>query len=101
MTPAARVAAAIGVLDAVLAGQPAERALTGWARGARYAGSGDRGAVRDHVFHALRRRRSLAALGGALTGRGLMLGTLHEGGEDPAALFTGAGHAPAPLDMAE
>ena len=49
MTPGARIAAAIGVLDAVLAGEAAEKALTGWARGARYAGSKDRAAVRDHV----------------------------------------------------
>jgi 16S rRNA (cytosine967-C5)-methyltransferase len=35
-----------------------------FARGNR----GDRAAVRDHVFDAIRRRRSLAALGGAETG---------------------------------
>ena len=101
MTPGARVAAAIGVLDAVLDGQPAEQALTGWARGARYAGSGDRAAVRDHVFQALRCRRSYACLGGAETGRGLMIGALREAGSDPDMLFTGAGHAPPPLDAAE
>ena len=101
MTPGARVAAAIGVLDAVLDGQPAEQALTGWARGARYAGSGDRAAVRDHVFQALRCRRSYACLGGAETGRGLMIGGLRAAGTDPDTLFTGAGHAPPPLDAAE
>ncbi|WP_111735053.1 RsmB/NOP family class I SAM-dependent RNA methyltransferase [Roseovarius amoyensis] len=101
MTPGARVAAAIGVLDAVLDGQPAEQALTGWARGARYAGSGDRAAVRDHVFQALRCRRSYACLGGAETGRGLMFGALRAAGSDPDTLFTGAGHAPPPLDAAE
>jgi len=47
MTPAARVQAAIEVLDIYLGGMPAEQALTRWARGARYAGSGDRAAVRD------------------------------------------------------
>ncbi|MDO5706073.1 MAG: RsmB/NOP family class I SAM-dependent RNA methyltransferase, partial [Paracoccus sp. (in: a-proteobacteria)] len=97
MTPNARIAAAIVVLDAVLAGQPAEQALLRWSRGARYAGSGDRAAVRDLVFDSLRRLRSRAALGGAMTGRGLMLGALHEGGADPAAVFTGRGHDPAPL----
>lgn len=101
MTPAARVAAAVGVLDDILAGRPAERALTDWARGARYAGSGDRVAVRDHVYNALRRRASLAALGGALSGRGLMLGAVREAGDDPDALFGGVGHAPAPLSDAE
>jgi 16S rRNA (cytosine967-C5)-methyltransferase len=55
VTPAARIAAAAEVLDRVLAGDPAERALTGWGRGNRYAGSRDRAAVRDLVFDALRR----------------------------------------------
>ena len=96
MTPGARVAAAIGVLDAWLAGEPAERALIGWARGARYAGSGDRAAVRDHVYDALRRLRSSAALGGGMTGRALALGLLAGRSEDPAALLDGRGHAPAP-----
>jgi 16S rRNA (cytosine967-C5)-methyltransferase len=91
MTPAARIAAAAEVLDRVIAGTPAEQALTGWARGARYAGSGDRAAVRDHVFDALRRLRSAAARGGAMTGRAVIIGLLREWGEDPASLFTGQG----------
>ena len=101
MTPAARVAAAIDILDAIGAGAPAEQTLTRWARGARYAGSGDRAAVRDHVYDALRRWRSLARLGGADTGRGRMIGALRAAGVDPADLFGGAGHAPAPLSAAE
>ncbi len=32
-----------------------------------------------------------------MTGRGLILGGLRASGQDPAALFTGEGHAPAPL----
>ena len=101
MTPAARIAAAIGILDKVLAGEPAEKALTNWARASRFAGSGDRAALRDHVFDALRNRASFAHLGGALTGRGLMIGALRAAGVDPATLFTGEGHAPAPLSEAE
>lgn len=97
MTPEARVAAAIEVLDTVLAGRRAEVALVNWARGHRFAGSGDRAAIRDLVFTALRRRRSLAALGGAETGRYLMIGLLREDGRDPAEVFTGQGHAPTPL----
>ncbi|TAG23989.1 MAG: RsmB/NOP family class I SAM-dependent RNA methyltransferase, partial [Rhodobacterales bacterium] len=42
MTPSARLAAAIEVLDRILAGSPAERALTNWGRASRFAGSGDR-----------------------------------------------------------
>jgi 16S rRNA (cytosine967-C5)-methyltransferase len=101
VTPGARVAAAIEVLDLWLGGAPAERALTNWGRGNRYAGSGDRAAVRDHVFDAIRCRRSFAALGGAETGRGLMLGALRAAGADPDAVFTGAGHAPPELTEAE
>lgn len=97
MTPGARVAAATAVLDAWSGGEAAERALIRWARGARYAGSGDRAAVRDHVYSALRRLRSSAALGGGTSGRAIMLGLLAGRGEDPSPLFDGRGHAPAPL----
>ncbi|MCV2881244.1 RsmB/NOP family class I SAM-dependent RNA methyltransferase [Actibacterium sp. XHP0104] len=101
MTPAARISAAIEVLDGVLAGDAAEKLLTTWGRQNRFAGSKDRAAIRDHVYDALRCRRSFAALGGAETGRGLMLGACRAGGVDPASLFTGQGHAPAPLSAEE
>lgn len=101
MTPAARVQAAIEILDSVAAGRAAEQALTGWARRSRFAGSGDRAAVRDHVFDALRRRRSYAALGGGTNGRALMLGAIRAAGGDPDAVFGAGGHAPAALSDAE
>ncbi len=101
MTPAARIAAAIEILDRILAGDPAEPALLRWSRASRFAGSGDRAAVRDLVFDSLRRLRSRAALGGAMTGRGLMLGLCRDEGIDPATIFTGEGHAPPPLSLAE
>jgi len=66
MTPSARLSAAIELLDQILAGDPAERALTRWARSSRFAGSKDRAAVRDIVFDVLRRKRSLAHLAGDL-----------------------------------
>ncbi|MGS4944216.1 RsmB/NOP family class I SAM-dependent RNA methyltransferase [Meridianimarinicoccus sp. RP-17] len=101
MTPAARVAAAIGLLDDILAGGPPEKLLTGWGRANRYAGSGDRAAVRDLVYDALRQRRSLAALGGTETGRGLMIGWARAQGQDAAALFDGSRHGPDPLSPEE
>ncbi|TCP63431.1 16S rRNA (cytosine967-C5)-methyltransferase [Rhodovulum bhavnagarense] len=101
MTPAARVAAAIGLLDEWLAGAPAERLLTNWARANRYAGARDRAAIRDLVFDALRRCRSVAALGGAQTGRAMMIGLMRARGEDLNVLFTGEGYGPAPLCEAE
>ncbi|ARO14654.1 16S rRNA (cytosine967-C5)-methyltransferase [Ketogulonicigenium robustum] len=85
----------------ILAGEPAERALITWARGNRYAGSGDRSAVRDLVYDALRKRGSYAYLGGALNGRGLMIGALRAAGQDPATLFTGATYAPPTLSADE
>lgn len=101
MTPAARAAAAIAVLDRHLAGEPAEQALTNWGRASRFAGSGDRAAVRDMVFDTLRCRRSFAAMGGGETGRGLILGGMRAAGLDPESLFTGGPYAPEPLNAAE
>jgi len=101
MTPAARVATAIELLDIIFAGDPAEKTLTGWARRSRFAGSKDRAAVRDHVFDALRQRKSAAAVGGAEDGRGVMIGVLRTAGVDLETLFTGEGYAPASLSEAE
>lgn len=101
MTPAARIGAAIECLDEILAGASAEQVLTRWARRSRFAGSKDRASVRDHVFDVLRCRRSFAALGGAETGRGLMLGALRAAGGDPETVFGSGGHAPERLSDAE
>lgn len=101
MTPAARVQASIEILDDILAGLPVEKALTGWARRSRFAGSKDRAAVRDHVFEALRCSRSFAALGGAGTGRGLMIGAIRAAGDNPEMLFSGERHAPAQISDIE
>lgn len=101
MTPSARAAAAIQVLDAIIAGAPAEAQLTRWARASRFAGSGDRAAVRDLVYETLRRRRTRAALGGGDSGRALILGALRETGTDPATIFDGTRHGPAPLTAQE
>jgi 16S rRNA (cytosine967-C5)-methyltransferase len=101
MTPDARAAAAIKVLDRIGEGRPAEQALANWARRSRFAGSGDRAAVRDIVFDVLRCRRSCAALGGGETGRALVLGWMREQGRDPAEVFKGEGHGPARLSPEE
>lgn len=101
MTPAARVAAAIEVLEAVIDGQATEAALLSWARGSRYAGSKDRAAVRDLVFEARRKWASSSAIGGTKTGRAVMLGLLTQTEADIEALFSGAGYGPAPLSEDE
>jgi 16S rRNA (cytosine967-C5)-methyltransferase len=101
MRPAARLAAAMEILDAILAGEAAERALLRWARASRFAGSKDRAAVRDVVFDCLRRRRSLGWRGGGDSGRALVLAHQAEAGAELDALFPGGGHDPAPPDEAE
>ena len=97
MTPGARVAAAIAVLDQIGGGAFAEQALTGWARASRFAGAKDRAAVRDHVFDVLRCRRSL----GDGDGRTLMARLLQRDDLDFGHIFNGLGHAPDPLSEAE
>lgn len=101
MTPAARIAAAIEILDAVSQGRAAEQALTRWARQSRFAGSKDRAAVRDHVFDVLRLKDTVAALGGGVSGRALMLGLLRYNGLDPSEFFNAQGYAPDPLSDEE
>ncbi len=101
MTPAARISAAIEILDSILAGAAGEKVLTNWARRHRYAGSGDRAAIRDHVYAALRCRRSFAWCGGSETGRGLMIGWARASAMNTNALFSGERFAPEPLDERE
>ncbi|MBO6883414.1 MAG: RsmB/NOP family class I SAM-dependent RNA methyltransferase [Marivita sp.] len=101
MSPAARWAAAASILDQIVAGYPAEKALTTWARKSRFAGSKDRAAIRDHVYDILRCWRSTASLGGGETGRARVLGRLRQTGEDPDAVFIGDGYALSPLSEDE
>ncbi len=101
MTPAARIETAAELTDRILAGEAAEKTLTTWARRSRFAGSGDRAAIRDLVFEAVRCRRSFAWLGGGPSGRAAMLGYCRAHGIDPTAVFTGSRHAPPPLSYPE
>ena len=97
MTPGARVAAAIDILDQIISGQLAEQALSRWARSSRYAGAKDRAAVRDHVFDALRHWRSDAIRGGGETGRARMIGRLRAQGDGLGAMFDGKAFCASPL----
>jgi 16S rRNA (cytosine967-C5)-methyltransferase len=83
MTPAARLQAAIEVLDEVIAaareeGPPADSIVTRYFKTRRYAGSGDRRAVRELVFRAIRRAAQPPP-----TGRSAILGLAED---DPALL---------------
>ena len=100
MTPQARIQAAIEILDAVIAaarsrGAPADRVFSEWFRIRRFAGSGDRRAVREIVYAAIRACGEVPASGRAAV--------LRLGEADPAlrALFDGSRHGPAPVGVAE
>ncbi|MGR3486315.1 MAG: RsmB/NOP family class I SAM-dependent RNA methyltransferase [Paracoccaceae bacterium] len=104
MTPPARHQAAIECLDAILGGARPDAALRDWGRAHRFAGSGDRRAIRDIVWDGLRNLRSAAVAGGggdAPTGRAVVLGLLRLAGRDPAEVFGAGAHAPAPVQAAQ
>ncbi|MDP8994219.1 MAG: RsmB/NOP family class I SAM-dependent RNA methyltransferase [Pseudomonadota bacterium] len=95
MTPAARVQAAIELLDDIAeaartAGPAADTLVARYFKSRRYAGSKDRRAVRELVYRAIRRTGERP-----VSGRAAMLGLTEE---EPAllALFDGSAHGPAP-----
>ena len=94
MTPPARAQAAVDILDLVVAaaresGPAADTIVADYFRTRRYAGSGDRRAVRELVYAAIRRAGERPE-----TGRAALLG-LADDRSEVAALFDGAGHGPA------
>ena len=94
MTPGARLAAAIEVLDTLARERAAaDEVLKAWGRRHRFAGSADRRAIAGHVYDALRARARASWRLGADDGRALVLGSV---GPEALALFTGEGHAPPP-----
>lgn len=105
MTPAARLAAAIDLATAVEEslsrhGPAADVLVQRYFRERRYAGSGDRAAVRDLLYRTLRRRGELVwrlrHVDGPTDGRSLVLLAMAlEGGLAPA-LFEGPHAVPAP-----
>jgi len=105
VTPGARVAAAIEVIDTWTASDEGlDRVLTGWGRTHRFAGSGDRRAIADLVYDCVRRMRSAAWVAGRPDcgqARVLLAGSLALDGTDAATRFTGEGHAPAALAPGE
>src|SRR3954463_6515890 len=106
MTPAARLSAAIELIDAIDKDRvPAAKALKEWGTAHRYAGSGDRAAISGLIFDVLRRRASSAWLMDDDTSRARLLGMLKlERGLDVdaiAALCDGGRFAPEPLTERE
>lgn len=101
-----RLSAAIDVLtDVETRKRPVSEALKAWGLNNRFAGAGDRAAIGNLVYDALRRRASHAALMGSDTPRALVLAVaVRDWGEDPAALnesFASDSHAPEALSEEE
>ncbi|MFM7085175.1 MAG: RsmB/NOP family class I SAM-dependent RNA methyltransferase [Hyphomicrobium sp.] len=106
MRPAARIAAAIEILDTILnRHQPTSLALADWGKSHRFAGSADRNAIGSLVYDALRKRLSLAWAMGSETPRALALGaalkTFMMTPEVLVAECNGKDHAPEKLSEQE
>ena len=106
MTPAARLAAAIEVLQTLETSRGhADDTLKAWGKAHRFAGSGDRRAISERVYAVLRQRSRIAWRMQADDARSLVLGSLllvdEYAPEDAAGLFSGEGHAPAPVTAEE
>src|SRR6202163_1090775 len=106
MTPAARLSAAIELIEAIDKERiPASKALKEWGTAHRFAGSGDRAAISGLIWDVLRRRASSAWIMDEDAPRARVLGMLKlERGLDAdaiAALCDGGRFAPAPLSEAE
>src|SRR6202451_2312859 len=103
MTPAARLSAAIELIDTIDTQRvPAAKALKEWGTAHRYAGSGDRAAISGLVWDVLRRRASSAWIMDDDTPRARVLGMLRlERGLDADAIATlcdGGRFSPEPLN---
>lgn len=106
MTPAARLSAAIELIETIDAQRvPAAKALKEWGTAHRYAGSGDRAGIAGLVWDVLRRRASSAWIMDEDTPRARVLGMLRlERGMDTdaiASLCDGGRFAPEPLGERE
>jgi 16S rRNA (cytosine967-C5)-methyltransferase len=100
MTPAARVQSSIEILDLIIAsvrdnGAAADTIIANWFKTRRFAGSGDRRAVRELIYRAIRTFGDVPK-----SGRATMLGLA---AEDAAltALFDGSPHGPPAIGASE
>jgi 16S rRNA (cytosine967-C5)-methyltransferase len=106
MKDGGRLSAAIEVLEEVESRhRPVQNALKDWGISHRFAGSGDRTAIGNLVFDALRHKSSLSARVGSASPRMLSLATYtliwDLGLEQLDAAMSDNRHAPAPLTDAE
>jgi 16S rRNA (cytosine967-C5)-methyltransferase len=106
MQPQGRLSAAIEVLaDLAARHRPVAAALKDWGLDHRFAGSGDRAAIGNIVYDALRRKASIGWAMDTDEPRALALGALRWGADMPveqiARLCDGSRHAPAALSDQE
>jgi 16S rRNA (cytosine967-C5)-methyltransferase len=102
MTPAARIQAAIEILEDLNGtAMPADRFLRDWFRTRRYAGSKDRAAVAERVYDVFRHRASYAWRMQSEEPRALVIASVLKGEDDVEALFSGSGYGPKPLSDEE
>jgi 16S rRNA (cytosine967-C5)-methyltransferase len=96
MRPGAQIAAAIELLDEILhRHRPATLALADWGKSHRFAGSGDRAAIGNLLYDALRRRRSLAGQMGSDSPRAIVLAAAPQAlGLAPSAVIASADGSP-------
>jgi 16S rRNA (cytosine967-C5)-methyltransferase len=96
MRTGARIKAAIEVLDEVLdRHRQAASALSDWGKSHRFAGSGDRAAIGNLLYDALRRKQSLAAQMESDTPRAIVLAAAPRAlGLAPAAVVASADDSP-------
>jgi 16S rRNA (cytosine967-C5)-methyltransferase len=99
VTPAARLQAAIEIVDEVLAaarqgGGAADTIVARYFKSRRFAGSKDRRAIRELVFRAIRRSAE------PISGRAALLGLASDEPE-LTALLDGSTHAPGPIEPNE
>lgn len=93
MTPAARIQAAIDILDRIIEaarrnGPAADTIIGDWIRGHRFAGSKDKRAIREHVYAAIRAFGEIPP-----SGRAAMVSLY----ADDESLFDGSPYGPSPL----
>src|SRR6202012_601227 len=106
MTPAARLSAAIELIETIDAQRvPAAKALKEWGTAHRYAGSGDRAAISGLIWGVLGRRASSAWIMDEDTPRARVLGMLRLerklDADAISALCDGDRFSPAPLSDRE
>jgi 16S rRNA (cytosine967-C5)-methyltransferase len=105
MTPAARIQAAIDILDGLHESRmPADRFIRDFFRARRYAGSKDRASVTERVYATFRHRASFGWRMGGETPRALVIASLLKENADVdgiSSLFSGDGYGPAILTDAE